>query len=76
MNYLYKFLNLFSSSNSQQFEFNPLTSSRQPPITHTIERRELENHELNIQDALNIDIHFYYYLLCNKDKLISTVLVG
>ena len=68
MNYVYKFLNLFSSSNSQQFEFNSLTSPQQPPITQdtTIERRELENHELNIQDALNIDVHFYYYLLCNK----------
>ena len=72
MKYLYKFLNLFSSSNSQQFEFNSLTSPRQPSIT----QNTIENHELNIQDALNKDVHFYYYLLCNKDKLISTVLVG
>ncbi len=72
MKYLYKFLNLFSSSNSQQCEFNPLTSSRQSPIP----QNTIKNHTLNIQDALNIDVHFYYYLLCNKDVLSNTARVG
>jgi len=77
MKYVYKFLNLFSSSNPQPFEFNPLISSRQSPIRQdAIERRESENHERNIQDALNIDVSFYYYLLYNKDELSNTARVG
>ena len=77
MKYVYKFLNFFSASNPQQFEFNPLTSSCHSPITQdAIERRESENHELNIQDALNIDVSFYYYFLYNKEKLSNTARNG
>ena len=42
---------------------NPTSPHQHPFEQNTLEQQELEKHELNIQNALNVDNNFYLYFL-------------
>ena len=49
-------------------ELNPSSLKSRPMLDLP---RTIQNHELNIQNALNIDIDFYHDLMKNKNNLPS-----
>ncbi len=61
MKSLHKLLNLSDSPDKPQQRDNNITDSQVAQTQNT-----LEKHELNIQNALNINVDFYLYLMKNK----------